>query len=138
MVHALEETHRVLRAGGSFLDLRPATKNRHVELEASGARFHIGEIDSSATFADNLAADAALAILRDQGLIKLTHDAHFEVTTDLDSVEDLRAHATTLRRSVMPEEVPDRIESLIAGDVQDILIQTRREMLIRRYRCLKT
>ncbi|MCY4538725.1 MAG: hypothetical protein OXE52_10900 [Chloroflexi bacterium] len=137
MVHALEETRRVLREGGSFLDLRPASKNRRVELEVSGARFHIGEIDSSATFADQWAADAALEILLDQGLIAPEHDAQFLVTTDLDSVEDLRAYAATLRRSVMAEELPERIESLIAGEAQDILIHTRREMIIRRYRCLE-
>ncbi|MCY4018118.1 MAG: hypothetical protein OXG39_01800 [Chloroflexi bacterium] len=137
MVHALKETHRVLREGGSFIDLRPATKNRLVELDVSGTRFHIGEIDSSATFADHWAADAALESLRDQGLIAPMHDAQFLVTTDLDSIEDLRAHATTLRRSVMAEELPDRIESLIAGEDQDILIRTRREMVITRYRCLK-
>ena len=137
MVHALEETHRVLREGGSFLDLRPAAKNRRVELDVSGARFHIGEIDSSATFADHWAADAALEILRDQSLIAPTHDAQFLVTTDLDSVEDLRAHAATLRRSVMAEELPDRIESLIAWEAQEILIHTRREMVIRKYLCLK-
>lgn len=137
MVHALEETHRVLREGGSFIDLRPAANNRRVELDVSGARFHIGEIDSSATFADHWAADAALETLREQGLIAPMHDAQFLVTTDLDSVADLRAHAATLRRSVMAKELPDRIESLIAGEAQDILIHTRREMVIRRYRCLK-
>ena len=137
MVYALEETHRVLREGGSFIDLRPATKNRRVELDISGARRHIGEIDSSATFADHWAADAALEILMDQGLIAPMHDAEFLVTTDLDSVEDLRAHAATLRRSVMADELPDRIESLIVGEVQDVLIHTRREMVVRRYRCLK-
>ena len=137
MVYALEETHRVLREGGSFIDLRPATKSRRVELDISGARRHIGEIDSSATFADHWAADAALEILMDQGLIAPMHDAEFLVTTDLDSVEDLRAHAATLRRSVMADELPDRIESLIVGEVQDVLIHTRREMVVRRYRCLK-
>lgn len=137
MVHALEETHRVLRSEASIIDLRPATKNRRVELEVSGARFYIGEIDSSGTFADHWAADAALQSLRDRGLIAPMHDAQFLVTTDLDSVEDLRAHAATLRRSLMAEELLDRIESLIAGEVRDILIHTRREMVIRRYRCLK-
>lgn len=136
MVHALEETHRVLREGSSFLDLRPASKNRRVELEVSGARIHIGEIDSSGTFADQWAADAALEILRHQGLIAPVYDAQFLVTTDLDSVEDLRAYAATLRRSVMAEELPERIESLIAGEAQDILIRTMREMVIRRYRCV--
>ena len=137
MVHALEETQRVLKNGGSFIDLRPATKNRTVALELSGTQLHIGEIDSSSTFSDHIAADTALKRLMEQGLIALEHDAVFEVTTDLDSVEDLRIHAGTLRRSVMADELLDRIESLIAGDVKDVLIHTRREMVIRRYRCLK-
>ncbi|MDE2820944.1 MAG: hypothetical protein OXI40_14525 [Chloroflexota bacterium] len=137
MVYALEETRRVLREGGSIIDLRPASKHRSVELEIAGARLHIGEIDSSATFADRWAAEAALDILMKKGQIALMHEAEFPVITDLDSVEDLRAHAAAMRRNVMAEELPERIEALIAGEAQDILIHARREMVIRRYRCLK-
>jgi len=36
-----------------------------------------------------------------------------------------------------PQAPNERIESLIAGEAPDILIHTRREMVIRRYRCLK-
>ena len=47
MVHALSEVRRVLRPGGSLIDLRPTARNRQVELELSEARLHIGEIDAS-------------------------------------------------------------------------------------------
>lgn len=133
MVHALEETCRVVRGGGSIIDLRPATKNRTVELELAGARLHIGEIDSSSTFSDHLVADAALEQMIDQGLIMLQHDAVFEVTTDLDSIEDLRAHAKTLRRSILGDELLDQIDSLISDEEEDYMIRTRREMIINRY-----
>ena len=137
MVHALEETQRVLKNGGSFIDLRPATQNRTVALELSSTQLHIGEIDSSTTFSDHIAADTALKRLMEQGLIALEHDAVFEVTTDLDSVEDLRIHAGTLRRSILADELLQRIESLIEGEDEDYMIRTRREMVIRRYRSVK-
>ena len=137
MVHALEETQRVLKNGGSFIDLRPATKNRTVALELSSTQLHIGEIDSSSTFSDHIAADTALKRLMEQGLIVLEHDAVFEVTTDLDSVEDLREFAATLRRTILPDELLKRIETLIADEEEDYIIRTRREMVIARYRCCK-
>ena len=89
------------------------------------------------TFSDHIAADTALKRLMEQGLIALEHDAVFEVTTDLDSVEDLRIHAGTLRRSILADELLQRIESLIEGEDEDYMIRTRREMVIRRYRSVK-
>ena len=134
MVHALEETHRVLRAGGGLIDLRPASSNRTVELELAAARLHIGEIDSSATFADHRAADAALDRFLRSGQLRVEHTTQFQVTTDLDTVADLRAFAATLRRSFLGEELFQRIESLIADEGEDYIIHTRREMTIKRYR----
>lgn len=137
MVHALKETHRVLKAGGGLIDLRPATSNRTVELELAAARLHIGEIDSSATFADHRAADAALDRFLRGGLLCVEHAEEFQLTTDLDTVEDLRAFAKTLRRSVLGDELVQRIESLIADEGDDYVIHTRRDMIIKRYRRTK-
>ena len=133
MVHALEETHRVLRRGGGLIDLRPATTNRTVELEIAGARLYIGEIDSSVTFADHLEADEALTSFMGQGRLEAEHAADFQLTTDLDSIEDLLDYAKTLRRSIMGEELLERIQALIEDD-QDYVIHSRRDMIIRRYR----
>ena len=135
MVHALRETHRALRPGGTVIDLRPASENRSVELELPGARLHVGEIDYSRTFADHAAADAALRRLIDQGFFAAEHDASFQVITELDSLDDLREFAGGLRKSVLPAEVPRRIAALIA-DERDYRIRTGREMSIARYRRL--
>ena len=134
MVHALQEIHRVLRPGGTLIDLRPAIQNRTVELELSYARLHIGEIDSSGTAADHRAADAALRSAVKRGLFRGEHDADFQLVTDLDSVEDLRGYAAALRQSALPEEVVSRLEWLTANEDGDFIIRIRREMVIARYR----
>ena len=134
MVHALQETHRVLRSGGTLIDLRPAIQNRTIELELAYARLHIGEIDSSATAADHQAADAALRGAVKRGLFQSEHDADFQLVIDMDSVDDLRAYAAGLRRSVLPDEVISRLEWLTADENGDFIIRIRRQMTITRYR----
>ena len=134
MVHALREIHRTLRPDGTLIDLRPAIQNRAIELELSYARLHIGEIDSSATAADHQAADAALRAAVKQGLFRGEHDADFQLIIDMDSVDDLRAYAAALRRSVLPSEVISRLEWLTADENGDFIIRIRRQMTIARYR----
>ena len=136
MVHALSEAHRVLRAGGLLIDLRPATRNRRVELELSAARLFIGEIDSSITFPDHVAADEALRAAIADGKFRAEHKASFELITDFDAIADLRQFATGLRRRVMPDSMPGQIEALTADEAADYIIRTRREMLIASYRKL--
>ena len=133
MVHALQETRRVLRSGGTLIDLRPAIQNRAIELELAYARLHIGEIDSSATAADHQAADAALRGAVKRGFFQSEHDADFQLVIDMDSVDDLRGYAAGLRRSVLPDEVISRLEWLTA-DENDFIIRIRRQMTIARYR----
>lgn len=134
MVHALQETHRALRSGGTLIDLRPAIQNRTIELELAYARLHIGEIDSSATAADHQAADAALRGAVKRGLFQSEHDADFQLVIDMDSVDDLRGYAAGLRRSVLPDEVISRLEWLTADENGDFIIRIRRQMTIARYR----
>lgn len=134
MVHALQETRRVLRSGGTLIDLRPAIQNRTIELELAYARLHIGEIDSSATAADHQAADAALRGAVKRGLFQSEHDADFQLVIDMDSVDDLRGYAAGLRRSVLSDEVISRLEWLTADESGDFIIRIRRQMTIARYR----
>ncbi len=135
-MHALSEVRRVLRPGGSLIDLRPTARNRQVELELSEARLHIGEIDGSNSAAEKLLADEALQAGLDRGLFTVEHRAQFEYISDLDTLEDLREFAAGLRRSVMPEALPRRIAALTAGEREDYLIRIRREMIIWRLRRL--
>ena len=134
MVHTLQEIHRVLKAAGTLIDLRPGIQNRSVELELSYARLNLGEIDSSSRVADCQAADAALRDAVNQGLFRGEHDADFHLITDLDTAADLRGYAAALRRSILPEEIMNRLESLTAHENEDFIIHIRRDMVITRYR----
>ena len=135
MVHALRETRRVLRSGGSLIDLRPAAINRRVEVEIQGARVFVGEIDASHTFADHLAADDALRQCAAAGLFRQEHDAAFIFHSALDTAADLREYASGLRRSVVPESLLRRVDDL-TGDDSDSSIHIMRHMVIARYRRL--
>lgn len=136
MVHALSEARRALKPGGRLIDLRPTMRNRTVELELANATLSIGEIDSSSTFSDHVAANDALDAALAAGEFRLEHIETFQILHDLDALADLRAFQADLRRSVMPESVFQRVESLTAGEAGGWLIRIRREMLIARYRRL--
>ena len=134
MVHALQEIHRVLKVGGSLIDLRPAISNRTVEIELSYARLHVGEIDSVVTIPDHLAADRALQNQIAAGLFRAEYEENFELVTELDTLADLQEYAASLRQSVLPEAVLQRVAAIIADETEDFSIRTRREMVIARYR----
>jgi len=136
MVHALSEARRALKPGGRLIDLRPTMRNRTVELELPGATLYIGEIDSASTFPDHVAANEALDAALAAGEFRLEHKTTFEILSDLDTLADLREFKRGLRRSVMPDSIFERIESLTADEVDNYLIRIRREMLIARYRRL--
>ena len=136
MVHALSEARRVLKPGGRLIDLRPTMRNRIIELDLPLARLAVGEIDSSSTFSDHVAANKALDAALAAGEFRLEHKTNFYYLSDLDSLADLREFKAGLRRSVMPESVFQRIEALVADEGDNYLIRVRREMLITRYRKL--
>ena len=70
------------------------------------ATLFIGEIDSSSTVPDHIAANDALDRALAAGEFKLEHYTTFEIRTDLDSLADLREFKESgLRRSVMPESI---------------------------------
>ena len=136
MVHALKEIHRVLKSGGTLIDLRPHYGNRAIEVDLSSATLHAGEIDSSRTESDKHAADSAIQQVVQDGLFKLEHDEIFELQSHLDTVDDLREMRKSFRQSILPDEVITRVEALTADETDDFSIRVRRNMLIARYRRL--
>lgn len=136
MVHALSEARRVLVSSGRLIDLRPTMRNRRVELDLAGATLFLGEIDSTCTFSDHVAANDALDAALSAGDLRLEHRAAFPYVTDLDSLADLREFEAGFRRSVMPESIFQQIDALTADESADFLIRIRRELQIARYRRL--
>ncbi len=133
MVHALTEARRVLLPGGRLIDLRPTARNRRVELDLPGATLFMGEIDSSSTFPDHAAANAALEATLSAGEFCLEHKTTFPIAHDLDTLADLREFKAGFRRSVMPESIFEQINAISADRPADFIIRIRREMLVARY-----
>jgi len=133
MVHALSEARRVLIPGGRLIDLRPTMRNRRVELDLPGATLFMGEIDSSSTFPDHVAANEAIDAALSAGEFRLEHKTTFPYTHDLDTLADLREFKASFRRSVMPESIFDQISAMTADRPADTIIRIRREMLAARY-----
>lgn len=135
MVHALHDIHRVLKTGGTLVDLRPAIGNRTVEVDLPFVTLHAGEIDSSGNTPDKIAADNAMAQVVAEGWFIKEHEEIFELVTDIDTVPDLREYAKSFRRSVLPDAVIRTVESLTSDEEPDTFsIHVRREMQIARYR----
>ncbi len=136
MVHALSEARRVLLPGGRLIDLRPTMHNRRVELDLPGATLFMGEIDSSSTFPDHVAANEAIDAALSAGNFRLEHLTTFSIAHDLDTLADLREFKAGFRRSVMPDSIFEQISAITAGRPVDYVIRIRREMLVARYRRL--
>ena len=68
MVHALRETHRVLKPDGLLFDLRPGAVHRRVGIEVDGQYKQLAVMDES--LADDYAANRAVAQVVQEGWFK--------------------------------------------------------------------
>jgi len=69
MVHALHETHRVLKPNGLLLDLRPGAVHRRVGIEVDGQYRQLAMMNES--LEDDYAANQAVAEVIQKGVFKL-------------------------------------------------------------------
>lgn len=134
MVHALREIHRILKRDGKLIDLRPHIDNRQLWVELASATLFAGEIDSSATINDQLAADNTLQQAVHNGLFALEYQTGFEIFTDLDTVDDLLDYRNSLRSSILPDDVVQQVINLTDDEIDDYRIRIRRMLTIARYR----
>jgi hypothetical protein len=89
MVHALNEAHRVLKANGILLDIRPAAKHRRAGLgEGKGWR-SIGAMQEK--FDDDNAADRAVDQVMREGKFLREFQIEFDLDRVMDTLQDFRA-----------------------------------------------
>ena len=88
MVHALQETWRVLRADSCLIDLRPATEHGRVGLIRDG-RFTI-QWAMRESLADCRAASRSLTTVQNLKLFGCRTSSRFSCTTVFPSVEHLK------------------------------------------------
>jgi len=94
MVHALEETWRVLRPSGVMVDLRPLSQEVRVEIETDPlTRIIAGELDESDWLEDDLAADRAGAEAIRSGRFRLVDQQQFDFRWYFESLDELVDYA---------------------------------------------
>ena len=93
MVHALEETRRILRQEGVLIEIHPAPETPpFVEIRANGDVLFFEE-DPSFDYEDDLRrAEQAVATVVDRGVFTLDDSRWFELRTRAASVEELREY----------------------------------------------
>lgn len=106
MVHALEETWRVLRPSGLMVDLRPLSEEIRVEIEtAPEARIIVGELDESDWVEDDLAAERAAGEAIGNGWFRLAEQQRFDFRWYFESLDELVDYAG--------EKWDDRVDDVI-------------------------
>ena len=98
MVHALEETRRILRPAGALIEIHPAPEvPPFVEIRANGD-VSFSEEDPSFDYEDDLRrAEQAVATVVDRGVFTLDDSRWFELRTRAASVAGPAGAATQSR-----------------------------------------
>ena len=89
MVHALREAHRVLKAGGILIDLRPAAKHRRAGLSQGKSWRQVGVMQEE--FDNDHAASRAVTEAMRAGLFRRKSRIEFDLDRVMDGMDDFRA-----------------------------------------------
>ncbi len=135
MVHALEESWRVLRPNGVLIDLRTFSSYPPVEIVSGTESQSAGHIDDTMWLADDLATDEALDQVIERGLFEHHKADQFSFSLYWNSVDDMQAYAEDkcCQDEQIPRHVLRQAKRLadIAGDVAKIRI--RQPMILATY-----
>lgn len=107
MVHALQETWRVLVPGGHLIDLRPRATNWPLEVVADGQVRLAGKVDNAPFVPDDTAADWAIKRMVREGRFMLEHQASFDCASYWDTLEDMLTYYS--EDDSPPLTIPDNV-----------------------------
>ena len=136
MVHALKEVWRVLVPRGSLIDLRPLAFNPPIEVIADGKVLGSGVVvDGSLRVPDDVASEAALQKVIDDGCFVCERTMSFECALYWDTIEEMRADAKNWQRWRLPaDSALAEVHQLMARTTGEARVRVRRPMVIARYR----
>jgi hypothetical protein len=135
MVHALEESWRVLRPNGVMIDVRPVSSYPPVEIVSGTESQLAGHIDDTKDRADDIATDEALDQVLQRGLFEQQKAEQFSFSLYWNSVDDMQTYAKD--RWSKDEQIPSHVSRQakrlvdVAGDAAKIRL--RRPVILATY-----
>ncbi len=138
MVHALNESWRVLKQGGWLIDIRPYSLSPPVEIIIDGAVRIAGPIDSSAGVPDDEASDRAIKEVVKNGAYSKSEAGSFKFDYYWDTLEHMKDYVEERwsDSTHLPKKTLDQAVRLESESMGPIKIRIRSDMKIVRYKKL--
>ena len=135
MVHALEESWRVLVPGGQLVDIRPLTCNPPLEVLFDEEISIAGQVDDSADLPDDIAANQAVTEVITRGIYLKQQEERFDYAFYWEKLEDLEAYIEDQWSDwvILPQEVSRKARRLTNEYAKNVRYRIRVDMLISRY-----
>ncbi len=138
MVHALNESWRVLRNDGWLIDIRPYSLSPPVEVIIDEAVLIAGPIDSSAGVPDDEASDRAIQEVVENGAYSKSEAGSFKFAYYWDTLEHMKDYIEERGSDSthLPKRTLDQAARLVSESKSWIQIRIRSDMKIVRYKKL--
>jgi hypothetical protein len=137
MVHALDRTHRLLKPGGTLIDIHPLQVEPQLEVRVGVITHAAGVIRETDGGIEYEQAEQAMAEAVRAGWFAPEIDERFEFRRYADALSDLREYlAATWKDAVIDEHTAARIEALMATPETDTELIVREQIRMTRYRRL--
>lgn len=135
MVRALEESWRVLRSHGVFIDLRPLSTDPPIEILSEAGSGLAGQVDDSPDKDDDRAADEAVEQIVGRGLFHREEIDRFNFSFYWNSVNDMQAYAEERwsDSTKLPSAVLGRARQLEKMAADRVQVRITREMHLATY-----
>lgn len=134
-MHALKEIWRVLVPRGSLIDLRPLAINPPIEIVGSGEVMAGGVMDGSRGVPDDVASEAALQAVTDDGCFVCERTEFFECALYWDTIDEMTVDvAKWWRWRLSADSALAEMRQFMARMAEGARVRVRRHMVIARYR----
>jgi hypothetical protein len=135
MVHALEITHGLLKAGGLLLDIHPTGEPPRIEAHVGGIVRVAGYLGETDGFVEYFNADDALTEVIGRGLFTLEREGLFTFLTHSSTIKELVDFLEAeWSDSVLYEETIERAAELMGEPGEDREIVLSEKVRIARFR----
>lgn len=125
MVHALEETHRLLKPNGYLLDIHPVAEHSSIEIHRNGKFGLVGHLEVHQWCVDFEQADEALTKIVHSGMFTREQKSMFDTLTYYDTAAEM---GISLKESIHKYS---RVNEPIEEDVQQVeALATRADELM--------